>query len=95
MKKKLFALILIAALVFTGGLAALSVLPHTHGKDFDHSKHSTCPVYQVSLTGFAATAVVFAFFSIYLFSKRFFYFQASLLEFVSSYRVLLRGPPAL
>ena len=95
MNKKLFSLFLIVALVFTGGMAALSVLPHAHGGDLDHSKHSTCPVHQISQIGFAAAAIVFVSFFVSLFSRRFFYFQATLLDLSSSSRVSLRGPPAL
>ncbi len=95
MKKKLFILFLVMVLVFTGGMAALSVLPHAHGEDLDHSKHSTCPVHQLGHIGFAATAVVFASFLIRLVSQRFSYFQAFSPGFFSPSRVSLRGPPAL
>jgi hypothetical protein len=49
MRKKLFVLFVLAAVVSSFGLAALNVLPHTHGTDLDHSQHTACPVHQASL----------------------------------------------
>ena len=41
---------LVSALVLSAAVVgALSVLPHAHGDDLDHSKHQTCPVYQFGL----------------------------------------------
>jgi hypothetical protein len=49
MRKKLFVLFILAAVVSSFGLAGLNVLPHTHGEDIDHSQHADCPVHQASL----------------------------------------------
>ena len=93
--KKSLSILAIAAIVFLGVVGALAVVPHTHGNDFDHSKHATCPVYQFSLQGFNA---VFTSFSIATVLFQFCYFVSlkknsflrSYLSFVSS-----RAPPAL
>ena len=47
--KKIFAMLVIAMTFSAVMVGALSVVPHVHGDDFDHSKHQTCPVYQQSL----------------------------------------------
>ena len=48
MKKKLS--LFIAASVFALGIVgALAVVPHVHGKDFNHSQHQTCPIYQFGI----------------------------------------------
>ena len=93
--KKLFIILLVIVFALTGVCAALSVLPHVHGHDFDHSKHSTCPVFQVSQICFAGKIFVFISFFIYLVSRRYFFRQASLLDFILYRSVLLRGPPVL
>lgn len=49
MKKTLSALIVLTVLSCSI-IGALSVLPHVHGKDFNHSQHETCPVHQFGLS---------------------------------------------
>jgi hypothetical protein len=49
-RKKIFACLLAVCVVFAGGVAALSVVPHAHGADLDHSQHANCPVHQFSLS---------------------------------------------
>ena len=65
MKKKL-SLLLVASILFFGVVGALAVVPHVHGKDFNHSQHETCPVYQFGIGHVHAdvfhVAVVAAFF---------------------------------
>ena len=48
MKKKL-SLLLVTSILFFGVVGALAVIPHVHGKDFNHSHHETCPVYQFGI----------------------------------------------
>jgi len=47
--KKFLAVFAVSAVLLASGLAGLSVLPHSHGNDFDHSQHKSCAVYQFSL----------------------------------------------
>ena len=47
--KKFLAGLAVAAVLVSAFLTGLSVLPHEHGGDFDHSNHKSCPVYQKSL----------------------------------------------
>ncbi len=57
--KKLFILFLTAATVSFGTMGALSLLPHSHGNDFNHAQHETCPVYQAGIAGKNFTATIF------------------------------------
>jgi hypothetical protein len=52
--KKSPALFILFAVLFMGMVEALSLIPHTHGDDFNHSKHSACPIYQAGLHGLEA-----------------------------------------
>lgn len=47
--KKFLAGLAVAAVLVSAFLAGLSILPHAHGDDADHSHHKACPVYQKSL----------------------------------------------
>lgn len=47
--KKFLAVFAICSILLASGLAGLSVLPHAHGNDLDHSQHKSCAVYQFSL----------------------------------------------
>ena len=58
MKKSLAFLAILSVLVL-GAVSALSVVPHAHGNDLDHSKHSSCPIYQISIHGFNAVINLF------------------------------------
>ena len=49
MRKKL-SLFLVISVLFFGVVGALSVVPHVHGKDFNHSQHQACPVYQFGIS---------------------------------------------
>lgn len=55
--KKFLALTLSCALLFVGAEAALTALPHSHGNDFDHSHHGSCPVHQLGLHGLDLSTV--------------------------------------
>ncbi len=57
--KKFLAVLTVVFILFLGVVGALSVIPHAHGNDFDHSKHQNCPVYQFSLHAFGAVPTVF------------------------------------
>ena len=50
--RKILVLFLAACLAFAGAEAALGAVPHSHGSDFDHSRHAGCAVYQMGLHGF-------------------------------------------
>lgn len=44
-RKKILVCILAAFVLLGGGVAALSVVPHAHGDDLDHSQHKSCAVH--------------------------------------------------
>ena len=48
--KKTLSLVVVLSVLFFGVVGALSVIPHVHGKDFNHSQHETCPVYQFGVS---------------------------------------------
>jgi hypothetical protein len=52
--KRTLSILAVVAVLFLGVVGALAVIPHAHGKDFDHSEHATCPIYQLSLQNFSA-----------------------------------------
>jgi hypothetical protein len=58
MAKKLFSAFFLAAFLFAGLAGALSIVPHVHGQDTDHSEHQDCALYQLSLSHFEAEAVL-------------------------------------
>ena len=66
--KKFLAVFAVCSVLLASGLAALSVLPHSHGNDLDHSSHKSCPVYQFGLghtDGMTSlTALVFVLFAV-------------------------------
>jgi len=64
--KKILALTLAVLFMTASVVAALSVLPHSHGKDFNHAHHEDCPVYQISICGFVATHTVSAAVAVFL-----------------------------
>jgi hypothetical protein len=53
---RIWVLLLILIFSFQLGVA---VLPHTHGKDIDHSKHSNCPIFKLdnNFSGMCLAAV--------------------------------------
>lgn len=46
--KRFLACLAIAAVLTVGVLCGLSLLPHTHGDDLDHSQNPHCPVHLVA-----------------------------------------------
>lgn len=65
--RKILALPLLALVFSAAVLGALSVIPHAHGDDLDHSKHQTCPVYQQGLQDSSAdVAACFTFGGLFL-----------------------------
>ncbi len=46
MLKKIFLILIIAIFAFQLGSA---VLPHSHGMDFNHSRHQDCPLYRLNI----------------------------------------------
>ncbi len=64
--KRFLAVLTVVFILLLGMVGALSVIPHSHGNDFDHSKHQTCPVYQFGLHAFGATVAVFKITAIFL-----------------------------
>lgn len=56
--KRMFSVLLVAAVCGFSASSALAVLPHTHGEDQNHSKHATCPVHQAAHQGFHAAIEV-------------------------------------
>ncbi len=47
--KKVLSVLLIGCVVILALMGVLTVFPHMHGSDTDHSSHKTCPVYQLGL----------------------------------------------
>ena len=92
-KQKFVAALAVAAMVCVAGVGALSVVPHVHGGDLDHSKHSTCPVYQFSLHSFQGVFEVFCLIAVFCFvrilAKPRFIFQS----FATDPIARLRSPP--
>ncbi len=71
--KKLFSVFIIAGVVCLALIGALSVVPHVHGDDFNHSEHASCPIHQLGQHGFQAIitsfgAVIALSFVLYLFA---------------------------
>ena len=58
--RRFLAVFTVLAFVCLSVAGALCVIPHTHAKDSDHSKHDTCPICQLSIQGFSATASTFS-----------------------------------
>jgi len=93
--KKALAVLAVCFVVILALVGALSVVPHVHGNDFDHSTHKSCPIYQFSLhsVNFAlhTTALVFVIFSLFFLWVKEFQFPKHTLFFTA----LLRAPPIL
>lgn len=47
--KKLLSALILSSFLAMGAVAALSVVPHAHGNDYDHSQHENCPIHQFGL----------------------------------------------
>ena len=93
--KKLLAVVSIVAVLFLGVVGALAVIPHTHGNDYNHSKHESCPVYQFGVQKIHATEASVVVFSL-VFVLQFVLFQETR-SFSGVYRLFsyLRSPPTL
>ncbi|MBI4432326.1 MAG: hypothetical protein HY592_02445 [Candidatus Omnitrophica bacterium] len=91
--KKTILCLAVAAVLAAGVMGGLSLLPHTHGDDVDHSQHTTCPIHQFGLQGFQAEAVDFQ--AAPLFFIVAFLFLMGMLSFrsVSHFFHSLRAPP--
>lgn len=64
--KKFLAVLTVVFILLLGMLGALSVIPHAHENDLDHSKHQSCPVYQFGLHAFGAALTVFEITAVFL-----------------------------
>ena len=58
MKKRL-AILLLLSILSMGMAGALSVVPHVHGEDWNHSENTACPIYQAGIQGLDAVVTVF------------------------------------
>ena len=92
--RKIFAPVLVAGVIFAAFLGALSVLPHAHGDDLDHSSHKSCPVYQKGSQSSDAVLTVFQLF-LAAAASAFILFHASDPVFFRTHDyAYLRAPPA-
>jgi len=57
--RKFLALLTVVGVIVLTFVGALSVVPHAHGHDLDHSTHKSCPVYQFCFHGFDAWVGLF------------------------------------
>ncbi len=93
--KPLSVLAVLAVVLFGIG-AGLSILPHVHGNDFDHSQHKSCPVYQIGLHSTdIVSASVFAFIVLFVlvFSVNEIFNSDFLCPFLHYFH--LRAPPVI
>jgi len=91
--KKAFVVLVIGCVLCFALIGALSVVPHTHGNDFNHSTHKTCPIYQFSLHPLqvalqAGVVIAAVFFLSYILFTEFLFPHANL--FLTT---RLRSPP--
>ena|SRR3989338_7537991 len=93
--KKLLAVLTVVFILFLGLIGALSVIPHAHGNDFDHSKHQSCPVYQFSLHAFGAILTVFKITPVVFFLFYFLRVRDSFWQDFSYRFSFLRAPPTV
>ena len=91
--KKVLAVLIVFFVVILALVGALSVIPHAHGKDFDHSKHQSCPIYQFSLHAFGAVPTVFKITAIVFFLFYLLRVQDSFSADFSYRFSFLRAPP--
>ncbi len=47
---KVTAILLAAGFCFVAAVFGLSLIPHVHGNDFNHSSHPDCPLHQLSVS---------------------------------------------
>jgi hypothetical protein len=93
--KKFLALLIILLIFAFGAVGALSVVPHAHGNDFDHSQHSSCPIYQFSVHGFNAITSLFRAIVILLATFYIPFNKMSFSPIVYHPIILSRAPPAI
>ena len=93
--KKTLSLAIVLSVLFFGIVGALAVIPHVHGKDFNHSQHETCPVYQFGVSNVHAdiscAAVIIALFLFCFLIE----IKKSLPVFFSHSSAHSRAPPAV
>ena len=96
--KRLLSILAIVAIFSLSIIAALSIIPHVHGDDLDHSHHESCPLHQFNLanpTGNFAIfeAITFLFFALFLIS---YYHDDSVSSNYTSIKFFSsRAPPAV
>ena len=93
--KKSFLIFLIVVFALAGVASALTIVPHVHGNDFNHSKHHECPVYQAGKICLMAQLFIFAALFVFLVSRRYFFHETAFFNFVLTSLYFLRGPPVL
>lgn len=93
--KRILAIIGIVTILAMGLVGALSVVPHSHGKDFNHSQHENCPIHQFSHVGFSAITALFAHL-IFFFLRAYIHgFERVTSTFFTINYSYLRAPPGL
>ena len=93
--RKCLAALAIIGVLALGIVGALAVVPHAHDKDYNHSRHETCPVYQFGLSNVHADLfhvdVILALFLFGFLIET----QKSLSIFFSRSFAYLRAPPVV
>ena len=93
--KKSLALLAALSVFALGAVGALSVIPHVHGKDLNHSQHETCPVHQFGHGNVHAdvshVSILVAFFLLCFLIEL---HKSSFVDFSRSF-AYLRAPPAV
>ena len=92
--KKVLAVLIVFFVVVLALVGALSVIPHAHGADFNHSKHPTCPIYQLNLHAFVAALVSFGCIVFFVLVWRLCRRGPDFIRFCFSFFNYLRAPPA-
>ena len=93
--RRALCVLTMAAVVCLSIMGAISGIPHTHGKDADHSKHDSCPLCQFSIQGFSATAVTFSEVAVLSFILFCIVSINTLCDKLSYQLIPARGPPVL
>ena len=93
--KKILSVFVVSSVLFLGIIGALSVVPHVHGKDSNHSQHETCPVHQFGVSNVHVdifhTSIVVALFLLCLLIE----IQRSSVVVFSRSFAYLRAPPVV
>lgn len=93
--RRALCVITIAAIICLGIMGAVSIIPHTHGKDSDQSKHSSCPICQFNIQGFSATLTDFCCIIVLSLIFRCLLNISTLCNKLSYQLIPARGPPIL